>query len=164
MSRSHTHDMMARRFSRLAAGTRKEYLSTLRKWTDWGGGVPVERLTRREIRDFLDWVHERAATSLKNAVLRYFRTGTPITRWCIMHWPPGLQPSANAMDRKTVTEFSFAYISTRRAARLAYGDFSPLTRTCPGFPHHFAGSASSSVRRHPLVRLPCVSCSHTCAR
>ena len=44
----------------LAAGTRKEYFSTLRKWTDWGGGVPVEKLTRREIRDFLDWVHERA--------------------------------------------------------------------------------------------------------
>ena len=37
-----------------AIGTRKEYLSTLRKWNEWGGGVPVEELTRREIRDFID--------------------------------------------------------------------------------------------------------------
>jgi integrase len=43
-----------------ATGTRKEYLSTLRKWDEWGGGVPVEELRRREVRDFLDWVHERA--------------------------------------------------------------------------------------------------------
>ncbi len=43
-----------------AIGTRKEYLSTVRKWNEWGGGVPVEQLTRREIREFLDWVHERA--------------------------------------------------------------------------------------------------------
>ena len=43
-----------------ANGTRKEYLSTLRKWDEWGGGVPVEELKRREVRDFLDWVHERA--------------------------------------------------------------------------------------------------------
>ncbi|MHC4405592.1 MAG: hypothetical protein ACYTG0_38595, partial [Planctomycetota bacterium] len=35
-------------------------MSTLRKWDEWGGGVPVEELTRREIRDFLDWVYERA--------------------------------------------------------------------------------------------------------
>lgn len=48
------------RAGNLAIGTRKEYLSTLRKWTEWGGGVPVEELTRPEIRDFLDWVHERA--------------------------------------------------------------------------------------------------------
>src|SRR5688572_14915844 len=43
-----------------AVGTRKEYFSTLRKWTAWGGGVAIENLTRREIRDFLDWVYERA--------------------------------------------------------------------------------------------------------
>jgi integrase len=47
-------------FGNPAIGTRKEYLSTLRKWTEWGGGVAVEELSRREIRDFLDWVHERA--------------------------------------------------------------------------------------------------------
>ena len=43
-----------------AHGTRKGYLSTLRKWTRWGGGVPIEELTRPDIRDFLDWVYEQA--------------------------------------------------------------------------------------------------------
>jgi hypothetical protein len=43
-----------------AVSTCKEYFSTLRKWTAWGGGVAIEKLTRREIRDFLDWVYERA--------------------------------------------------------------------------------------------------------
>lgn len=46
-----------------AVGTRKEYFSTLRKWTAWGGGVAIEKLTRREIRDFIDWVYERAVLS-----------------------------------------------------------------------------------------------------
>ena len=41
-------------------GTRKEYLSTLKKWTDWGGEVPIEELTRQDIREFLDWVHKQA--------------------------------------------------------------------------------------------------------
>lgn len=44
----------------LANGTRKEYLATLRKWTEWGGAVPIEELSRQEIRDFLDWVYEQA--------------------------------------------------------------------------------------------------------
>ncbi len=43
-----------------AAGTRKQYCATLKKWHEWGGGVPIQQLTRREIRGFLDWVHERA--------------------------------------------------------------------------------------------------------
>lgn len=45
-----------------ARGTRAEYQTTLRKWKDWGGGVPIERLGRKEIREFLDWVYERAVT------------------------------------------------------------------------------------------------------
>lgn len=48
------------RAGNLANGTRKEYLSTLRKWSEWGGDVPIEDLTRQEIRDFLDWVHDQA--------------------------------------------------------------------------------------------------------
>jgi len=43
-----------------ARGTRNEYGTTLRKWKEWGGGVAIERLGRREIREFLDWVYERA--------------------------------------------------------------------------------------------------------
>ena len=43
-----------------ASTTRKEYQTTLKKWTEWGNGVPIEQLGRREAREFLDWVHERA--------------------------------------------------------------------------------------------------------
>ncbi|MDA1166233.1 MAG: hypothetical protein O3B13_24315 [Planctomycetota bacterium] len=45
-----------------AHGTRAEYHTTLTKWKEWGGGVPLERLGRKEIRDFLDWVYNRAVT------------------------------------------------------------------------------------------------------
>jgi len=44
----------------LSHGTRDEYSSTLTKWKRWGGGVPIEELTRSVIREFLDWVHEHA--------------------------------------------------------------------------------------------------------
>ena len=43
-----------------ANGTRDEYNTTLKKWRLWGGGVPIEKLGRKEIREFLDWVYERA--------------------------------------------------------------------------------------------------------
>jgi integrase len=45
-----------------AHGTRAEYHTTLTKWKEWGCGVPIERLGRKEIREFLDWVYERAVT------------------------------------------------------------------------------------------------------
>ena len=41
-----------------AQRTREEYSTTLRKWQRWGGGVPLEQLERKEIREFLDWVYE----------------------------------------------------------------------------------------------------------
>ena len=44
----------------LARGTRNEYFSTLRKWEEWGAGLPIEDLRRRNVREFLDWVYERA--------------------------------------------------------------------------------------------------------
>jgi integrase len=50
------------RSGRPALGTRKEYRTTLRKWTLWRGGVPIEQLGRTEIREFLDWVYRRAVT------------------------------------------------------------------------------------------------------
>ncbi|MGE5192180.1 MAG: tyrosine-type recombinase/integrase [Deltaproteobacteria bacterium] len=43
-----------------ARGTRAEYQTTLHKWKQWGNGVPIERLGRKEIREFLEWVYERA--------------------------------------------------------------------------------------------------------
>ena len=48
------------RAKRLARATRNEYFSTVRKWDEWGGGVPIQELGRRSIREFLDWVYERA--------------------------------------------------------------------------------------------------------
>src|SRR5262245_60878889 len=44
----------------LSSGTRNEYRSTVRKWEQWGGGPPLEALRHKEMREFLDWVHERA--------------------------------------------------------------------------------------------------------
>ena len=44
----------------LSRGTRNEYFSTLRKWEQWGGAVPIEELRRKDVREFLDWVYERA--------------------------------------------------------------------------------------------------------
>jgi len=48
------------RAGRPAPGTRDAYHTTLRKWKQWSGGVPIENLGRKEIREFLDWVYERA--------------------------------------------------------------------------------------------------------
>ncbi len=41
--------------------TREEYSTTLRKWARWGGGLPLNKLGRKEIRQFLAWVYEDAA-------------------------------------------------------------------------------------------------------
>ena len=42
------------RSGKLAKGTRDEYCTTLKRWAEWGHGVPIERLDRMLIRDFLD--------------------------------------------------------------------------------------------------------------
>jgi hypothetical protein len=46
----------------LARATRGVYRTTLKKWKEWGQGVPIEELGRKEIREFADWVYERAVT------------------------------------------------------------------------------------------------------
>lgn len=43
-----------------AKGTKAEYQTTLNKWQEWGNGVSLETMGRKEIREFLDWVHSRA--------------------------------------------------------------------------------------------------------
>jgi len=43
-----------------AQGTRDAYSSTVKKWGQWGKGVTLEQIGRKEIREFLDWVYERA--------------------------------------------------------------------------------------------------------
>ena len=37
-----------------------EHSSTVRKWERWGEGVPIESMTRQNLRDFLEWVHDQA--------------------------------------------------------------------------------------------------------
>ncbi len=49
-----------RRSGSPAQRTREEYATTLRKWSRWGGAIPLEQFSRKEIREFLDWVHEDA--------------------------------------------------------------------------------------------------------
>lgn len=44
----------------MSRSTRNEYLSTLRKWERWGDGTPIEQLQHKQIREYLDWVHQRA--------------------------------------------------------------------------------------------------------
>lgn len=44
----------------LARGTRDECSSTLKKWDLWGVNVPIEKPQRKHIREFLDWVYQRA--------------------------------------------------------------------------------------------------------
>ena len=44
----------------LSRGSRNEYLTTLRKWEEWGAGTPIEQLQRRDIREFFDWVYKQA--------------------------------------------------------------------------------------------------------
>ena len=45
---------------KLSDGTRKEYRSTVTKWLAWGQGGDVDQIERYHIRDFLDWVHDKA--------------------------------------------------------------------------------------------------------
>ena len=46
----------------LTHGTRSEYQTTLTKWQQWKGIVPIEQLDRPMIRGFLSWVYDRAVT------------------------------------------------------------------------------------------------------
>ncbi|TWU28457.1 hypothetical protein Pla144_17470 [Bythopirellula polymerisocia] len=39
----------------------KEYRLTATKWTACGNGVAIGEIEQTQIRDFLDWVHEKAA-------------------------------------------------------------------------------------------------------
>ncbi len=48
------------RAGRPSRGTRDTYLSTVKKWEQWGDGTAIEQLGRKEIREFLDWAYERA--------------------------------------------------------------------------------------------------------
>jgi hypothetical protein len=44
----------------LSRGTRNEYLSTLREWETWSGGIPIAQLRRKDLREFIDRAYEQA--------------------------------------------------------------------------------------------------------
>ena len=44
----------------LSRATCNEYSSTVRKWDLWGRGVSIGELRRKDVREFVDWVYERA--------------------------------------------------------------------------------------------------------
>jgi hypothetical protein len=46
----------------LSRSTSNEYFSTVRKWEHWSGGIPVVQLRWKYVREFPDWVYERAVT------------------------------------------------------------------------------------------------------
>jgi Phage integrase, N-terminal SAM-like domain len=50
----------------LSRATCNEYSSTVRKWDAWGRGAPIEELRRKDVREFLDWVYERAVADEGN--------------------------------------------------------------------------------------------------
>lgn len=50
------------RAHRPAQGTANGYLTTLKKWSAWGGGTPIEKVGRKEVRSFLDWVYDDAVS------------------------------------------------------------------------------------------------------
>ncbi len=47
----------------LSPATGVEYRSTLSKWKEWNKEVPIESIGRSEVREFLDWVYDRATES-----------------------------------------------------------------------------------------------------
>lgn len=61
---SHSFESVAAKYlaaKKLSSGTCKEYRGTVTKRTAWGKGVDVDQIGKFHLRDFLDWVHEKAA-------------------------------------------------------------------------------------------------------
>ena len=98
-----------------AQRTREEYATTLRKWSRWGGAVPLERLGRKEIREFLDWVHEDASTRngsnpgrTANKVRSHLRA---VLSWAWEHWD-----RVRALDRPVGYLYRVGRTAVRRSA------------------------------------------------
>jgi integrase len=113
-----------------ARGTRDEYQTTLKKWKEWGGGVPIEQLGRKELREFLDWVYERAVADdgmnpgrTANKAREHLRA---ITSWAWEHdliesSPrfPKSRPQRDVAGRHYLTkaEINALYFATHRMER-----------------------------------------------
>jgi len=111
-------------------GTRAEYGTTLRKWKQWGSRVPIEQLSRKEIREFLDWVYERAVADqgtnpgrTSNKAREHLRA---VVSWAwdqeLIDAPPRFPKPRQQRDVAgrhylTKSEINFLYFATHRMAR-----------------------------------------------
>jgi integrase family protein with SAM-like domain len=113
-----------------AQRTREEYSTTLKKWKRWGDGVSLEKLGRKEIREFLDWVYEDAAAQqgrnpgrTANKVRSHLRA---VMSWAweqdIVDAPPRfpkLKPQRDVAGRHYLTkgEINAIYFATHQMKR-----------------------------------------------
>ena len=114
----------------LSRGTRNEYRSTVRKWDQWGSGVPIQNLQRKHVREFLDWVYERAVADrgtnpgrTANKAREHLRA---VLSWAweqeLIDSPPRFpkpQPQRDVAGRHYLTkgELNALYFATHRLAR-----------------------------------------------
>ena len=110
-----------------AQRTREEYSTTLRKWDRRGGGPPLDQLTRKEIREFLDWVYQDAAAQQGR---NPGRTANKVRSYlhAVMSWvweqdivdalprSPKLKPQRNVAGRHYLTkpEINAFYFATHQ--------------------------------------------------
>lgn len=122
-----------------AHGTIAEYQTTLTKWKEWGGCVPLERRRRTEIREFLDWVFERAVAEhgknpgrTANKVREHLRA---VTSWAceqdligaLPRFPkPRPQRDVACRHYLTKAEMNALYFATHRMER-PRGRSSPIS-------------------------------------
>ena len=66
-----------------ARGTRKQYRTTLKKWELWGGGVAIESLGCKEIREFLAGMPDEAVVANTGLWMR-----ADVGKWLANHGYP----------------------------------------------------------------------------
>jgi hypothetical protein len=124
----------------LSLATRNEDLSTLRKWERWGGGIPVEQLRRKDLREFLDRVYEQA---VKGEGENPSRTANKVREHlrAILYWAweqelidtlprfhaPSDQRDVAGRHYLTKAEINALYFATHKLARRGGG--APLNRS-----------------------------------
>ena len=144
----------------LSRATRNEYLSTLRKGESWGGGIPVEQLRRKDVREFLDWVYEQAVKGEGENPGRTANKAREQLR-AIVSWAweqelietlprfPARRDQRDVAGRHYLTkaEINALYFATHKMGR-PRGSDGPSTQS----------TAASARRRSSSTRWTCASC------
>jgi len=94
----------------LTRGTRNEYFSTLRKWAEWGGGTPIEQLRRRDIREFLDSVYQRA---VEHDGMNPGRTVKDLRKTCATYYDEHLPESSIEILGHSVAGITYRHYALR---------------------------------------------------